>query len=205
MGMAAPAAWTSAMVRALPNDGTRHEVVDGELLVTPSPGRLHQRAVRELLLVLAPWVRDHRIGEAMLSPSDVELDARTMAQPDLFVNGLVEGKPPHDWNSGAPLLLVIEVLSPSTARADRITKRRRYQRAGIPEYWIVDTDARTIERWRPADERPEILSEALAWRPSPDGASLAIDLPDLFARMHGEPRRPATTLGRAPRQRRRLA
>jgi Uma2 family endonuclease len=78
------------------------------------------------------------------------------------------------------------VLSPSTARADRTIKRRRYQRAGVPEYWIVDPDARTVERWRPDDERPEVLSETIAWRPSPDVEPLAMDLPTLFARIHGE-------------------
>jgi len=82
--------------------------------------------------------------------------------------------------------LFVEVLSPSTARADRITKRIRFQRAGIPEYWIVDLDARSIERWRPADERPEILTESLSWQPLPAHPPLTIDLPACFARIHGE-------------------
>ena len=54
-------------------------------------------------------------------------------------------------------------------------KRRRYQRAGIPEYWIVDPDARVVERWRPSDERPEVASEILEWRPVADAPPLLLD------------------------------
>ena len=187
MGMAAsPTVWTAEMVRALPDDGNRYEVVDGELLVTPSPIERHQWAVSRLLIMLGVYVEAHRIGIALASPSDIELDREGLVQPDLFVKGLVDGRPVIGWNSGAPLLLFVEVLSPSTARADRITKRIRFQRAGIPEYWIVDMDARSIERWRPADERPEILTESLSWQPLPAHPPLTIDLPACFARIHGE-------------------
>jgi Uma2 family endonuclease len=109
-----------------------------------------------------------------------------MVQPDVFVQGLVDGRVSMGWNSGAPLLLVVEVLSPSTAKVDRTAKRRRFQRAGIPEYWIVDTDARVIERWRPEDTRPEVLAETISWQPVLAAAPLVIDLPLLFARAHGE-------------------
>jgi Uma2 family endonuclease len=178
--------WTAAAVRTLPDDGKRYEVVDGELLVTPSPTRDHQRIVGGLLVLLDPFVAATGLGEAVTSPSDVELDAHGLVQPDVFVQGLVDGRPGTGWNSGAPLLLVIEVLSPATARADRTVKRRRYQRAGVPEYWIVDTDARVVERWRPSDTRPEILAESLEWTTPGAAESLTIDLPTLFARMRGE-------------------
>ncbi len=98
----------------------------------------------------------------------------------------MEGQFAQGWNVGAPLLLVVEVLSPSTARADRTTKRQRFQRAGVPAYWIVDIDARTVERWRPDDERPEVLSESLSWGPTPESVPMTIHLPALFARVHGE-------------------
>jgi Uma2 family endonuclease len=186
MGMAASIPWTADMVRALPDDGNRYEVVDGELLVTPSPTYAHQRAVLQLAVPLHKYVHAHRVGEVLWSPADIELDARGLVQPDVFVQGLVEGRPAHGWNSGAPLLLAIEVLSPSTARADRTTKRQRFQRAAIPEYWIVDMDARTIERWRPEDERPAILSEVITWQPLAGAEPLRLDLPSLFARIHGE-------------------
>jgi Uma2 family endonuclease len=85
------------------------------------------------------------------------------------------------WSEVTSLLLAVEILSPSTARYDRIVKRRRYQRAGIPEYWIVDPDSRVIERWRPNDERPEVASEVLEWRPVAEAPPLLLDLPALFA------------------------
>ena len=178
--------WTADQVRALPDDGNRYEVVDGELLVTPAPARPHQRAVFLLQSLLDAHVRALGAGEALSSPADVELDPHGMVQPDIFVEGLVDGRLARTWNAGAPLLLVVEILSPSTARADRTTKRRRYQRAGIPEYWIVDLDARVVERWRPGDERPEVLGESIEWRPLPGADPLAIALPPLFSRIHGE-------------------
>jgi Uma2 family endonuclease len=186
MGMAAPIVWTADMVRALPDDGNRYEVIDGELLVTPAPAELHQRAAFRLALLLSPYVDVQRIGEVLLAPADIKLDTYGMVQPDVFVQGFVDGGPSKAWNTGAPLILVVEVLSPSTAKADRTTKRARFQRAGIPEYWIVDTDARVIERWRPEDVRPEVLADKISWQPLPSIEPLVIELPLLFARIHGE-------------------
>jgi len=186
MGMAAPVSWTAEMVRALPDDGNRYEVVDGELLVTTSPTRTHQKAVLLLASALDSYVGAMALGVAIVSPADIELDHEGLVQPDVFIEGLIDGRQAGTWNAGAPLLLVVEVLSPSTARADRTIKRRRFQRAGIPEYWIVDLDSRTVERWRPGDERPEVLSEHLSWRAAPDATPLDLDLATLFARIHGE-------------------
>ena len=157
-----------------------------ELLVTPAPSELHQRAVVTLVRLLADYADAQRFGEALASPADLELDPEGLVQPDVFVQGLVGGHLSRGWNTGAPLLLVVEVVSPSTARADRTTKRCRYQRAGIPEYWVVDFDARVIERWRPADERPEVLGEAITWQPHGAAQALTMDLAGLFARVHGE-------------------
>jgi len=64
-------------------------------------------------------------------------------------------------------------------------KRRRYQRAGVPEYWIFDLDARLVERWRPGDERPEVLSDRITWQPEAGIAALEINLPAFFARVLG--------------------
>jgi Uma2 family endonuclease len=94
---------------------------------------------------------------------------------------LVGGRRPRRWSDITRLLLAVEVLSPSTARADRTVKRRLFQRVGVPEYWIVDVEARLVERWRPGDARPEIVTDALAWQPEPAHAPLVIDLPTLFA------------------------
>src|SRR5437667_5908234 len=178
--------WTRDMVLALPDDGKRYELFDGELLVTPAPSVVHQQAVTALLERLLPYVRAHGIGKLLTSPADLSLDGEQLAQPDLFVAPLGSGPTPTRWEDVPNPILVIEVLSPSTARYDRVVKRRRYQRTGIPEYWIVDLDARAVERWGPEHERPEILDERLTWQPSPENPPLEIDLPALFREVWGE-------------------
>jgi len=75
----------------------------------------------------------------------------------------------------------VEVLSPTTARYDRQLKRRRYQRARIAEYWIVDLDARLIERWHPEDDRPEMASDRLVWTPDPNQRAFELDAAAYFA------------------------
>lgn len=87
--------------------------------------------------------------------------------------------------AGLPLL-VIEVLSPGTARADRFYKRRRYLQAGI-EYLIMDLDSRLVERWLPGAERPDILAEQVRWHPDGASAPFVLDLEPFFTRILGEP------------------
>jgi Uma2 family endonuclease len=175
------------MVRALPDDGKRYEVVDGELLVTPSPAWRHQRAIGGLYRILDRYVREHLLGDAIFAPAEIVFDERNLVEPDLFVVPLVEGAKPRDWAGVGRLLLAVEVLSPGTARRDRFTKRRLYQTRGVPEYWIVDLDARLIERWKPDHERPEILAETLGWQPDPGHPALELDLPAYFADVLEEP------------------
>jgi Uma2 family endonuclease len=178
--------WTVEMVRALPDDGNRYEVIDGELFVTPAPGVVHQRAVLELALLVAPYVRAHRIGEALIAPADVVVyGPHKFVQPDLFVVPLVNGAPMRAWAEVGRLLLAVEVLSPSTERTDRGRKRNLYKEKAVPEYWIVDTDERTIERWRPDDSPVELLTESVEWQPDRDVPPLVIDLPGYFDRAQG--------------------
>ena len=172
--------WTAEMVRSLPDDGNRYEVIGGELFVTPAPNFDHQRAVVRLLLRLAPFVDAHRLGHALLSPADIEFDEEDLVQPDAFVTPPIASRP-RRWSDVKTLLLAVEVLSPSTARADRTVKRRLFQRVRVPVYWIVDVEARLVERWRPGDERPEIVTDTLTWRPAPGVEQLVIDLPNLFS------------------------
>jgi Uma2 family endonuclease len=178
--------WTPDEVRALPADGHRYEVVAGDLLVTPAPSFSHQEATGLLLLALSTYLRRTSVGHAAVSPADLTPESGALVQPDVFVVGLVAGRRPRDWADIERILLAIEVLSPTTARADRTVKRRLYQRAGVPEYWIVDLEARLVERWRPGDARPEILTEVLEWLPEDGLEPLRIELPALFARATGE-------------------
>ena len=178
--------WTVEMVRALPDDGNRYEVIDGELFVTPAPNIVHQRAVVELLDLVRPYVKSHGIGEALVSPADVVVyGPRKFVQPDLFVLPLVNGAPIRAWTEVGRLLLAVEVLSPSTEHVDRGRKRTLYRDKAVPEYWIVDTAARAIERWRADDSPVETLTESLQWQPDPEGPPLSIDLPGYFDRVHG--------------------
>ncbi len=187
MGMPAVARhWTREEVLALPDDGNRYELVDGELLVSPSPRALHQYGVVELLLQIAPYVRVHRIGDLCIAPADLDFRTGQLLQPDLFVGRMVEGRPPREWDEYGIPLLVAEVLSPSTARQDRVTKRRLYQRSGVPTYWIVDLDARLVEVWSPGADRPGMTDQVLAWQPETEVLPLRIDLPAYFRTVWGE-------------------
>jgi Uma2 family endonuclease len=178
--------WTADDVRALPDEpGKRFECVDGELLVSPSPRLPHQSAVGYLYEELAAHAREHGIGAVFMAPGDIELDRFTLVQPDVFVLPLVDGRRPRTAEEIGQPLLFIEVLSPSTARHDRVVKRGRYQRAAI-EYWIVDLEARLLERWLPDTDRPYIHMESVTWSVS-DAPPLALALPPLFVDALGDP------------------
>ncbi len=178
--------WTREEVLALPDDGNRYELIDGELLVSPSPTWTHQRAVGKLFLLIAPFVEAHGIGTTLFSPADLNLQSGQLVQPDIFVAGMVGGKEPIGWSDFPVPLLIVEILSPSTARYDRITKRQRFQRSQVNEYWIVDVDYRRIERWRPDDREPEDVTGTITWQPGADGPVLTIDLDRYFAKVWRE-------------------
>jgi Uma2 family endonuclease len=172
--------WTAADLREIPDDRNRYEIIGGELFVTPSPSWGHQDLAQDLMVLIRPYLEAHRIGRILFAPADVELADDTVVQPDLFVVPLVAGKRPRSWKEVGRLLLVIEILSPGTARVDRTVKRLRYQREGVPEYWIVDGDSRIVECWRPGDDRPEILAERQEWQSDAALPALVIELPALF-------------------------
>jgi len=180
--------WTAEEVRALPEDGNRYELISGELVVTRSPRGIHQVMVFELSMRIHSFLERAGGGHVLVSPADISLGEDEVLQPDLFVYRTASGKHLRDWNDISELVVVIEVLSPATARYDRQLKRRRYQSARVPEYWIVDIDSRLVERWRPDDERPEILEERLTWKPAPGDATLDIELTELFAELWGDDR-----------------
>lgn len=175
--------WTLREVRALIDESPlatpRYELVEGELLVTPSPVSRHQMAVSRLLVALIAYCDAERVGKALTSPCDVELEEESLLQPDIFV------VPPAEWRrlgGGLPvreLSLAVEVLSPGSSRHDRVRKRPVYQR-NVPEYWIVDLDARLIERWRSEDERPALVTMSLEWRPDGAASPFVLDVERYF-------------------------
>jgi Uma2 family endonuclease len=173
--------WTAADLERLPDDGNRYEVVDGELLVTPAPSRYHQRAVTQLGADLIAYFGARGRFDVLVAPADVAFAEDSLVQPDVLVTPVPDAGAVSDEIRG--LLLAVEVLSPSSARADRQVKRRLYQREAVPEYWIVDLDARLIERWRPDDVRPEVAEAQLEWMPPGFDRPFVLDVADLFARV----------------------
>jgi Uma2 family endonuclease len=137
--------WTYQDYAALPDDGNRYEVLQGVLYLAPSPGRWHQKASALISYYLLVAVQFARLGEVYTAPFDVVLDPKNTVQPDVLVvlnehldrlteRGMV----------GAPDL-VVEIASPSTVRNDLREKMDAYASAGVPEYWVVNPDARTVE------------------------------------------------------------
>jgi Uma2 family endonuclease len=130
---------------ALPADGRRYELHEGELLVTAAPGLQHQRLVGELFVLLRQHVRAHGLGEVFVSPVDCILSETTVVQPDvIYLESARSSLASARGIEGAPTLAV-EIVSPSTDRLDRGAKLQLYARHGIPHYWTVDPEARSIE------------------------------------------------------------
>jgi Uma2 family endonuclease len=176
--------YTVDEVLALPDDGNRYELVHGQLLVTPAPSQRHQGVLACLLVRLHPYVAAHPdVAVAFFSPADIIWGPEEYVQPDLFV------VPTHevtgDWRDCRTLLLAVEIVSPSSARADRTTKRRLYQKRGVATYGIVDPDAALVEIWHPDDDRPEIVTDAVRWRVAPGADQLVIELRALFENLPG--------------------
>lgn len=191
MGMSAPPSarssaarrWTADEARALQDEARpfpRFECIDGELLVTPSaPRPAHYYVQMALFERVGAYVAAHQLGRAYIPPTDVTLEPDSTVQPDLYV---VPGWPParlRAWSEIERLLLAVEVLSPSTARYDRLTKRRYYARNRVPEYWILDADTRLVERSFP-DGRVEVIDDRFLWRPDGAREPFMLDLPAFF-------------------------
>lgn len=130
-----------------PDDGRRHELVDGEHLVTPSPVARHQAILQNLFLELGPRVRELGLGRLLLAPLDVILSDVDVVQPDLLFVSKAREAIVGDWVRGAPDLTV-EILSPGTRHQDETLKRDLYERHGVAEYWIVDPRAKSIKVYR---------------------------------------------------------
>ena len=129
---ATPFTWDD--LAEMPDDGYRRELVHGQLLVTPSPVWLHQRASMRLGGVLSQHCPAHL--EVLAAPFDWKRSERTVLEPDLLVVQRADFQP-HGWPTATPLL-VVEITSPSTAVTDRTLERAVYEEAGVPSYWLVD-------------------------------------------------------------------
>lgn len=131
----------------LPDDGRRYEIIEGDLVVTPSPGRSHQGTLGNINDLIRRHVRAHDLGELYFAPFDVILDEFTIVQPDLIVIGRERLGMLTDRGLEGPPSLVVEIVSPSSSRIDRVRKLHVYARFGVPSYWIVDPASRSIEAY----------------------------------------------------------
>lgn len=140
--------WTYEDYLLFPDDGNRHELIDGEHVMTPAPTTRHQRISARLLTVLENFLRQTRLGVVFAAPCDVVLSDVDVVEPDLLVistsrRGIITEKNIQ----GAPDL-VVEILSDSTRKTDEIIKRKLYEQYDVKEYWILDPDLETVKIYR---------------------------------------------------------
>jgi len=132
---------------ALPADGRRYEVHEGELAVTPAPSPKHQQVSLNLAFLLHEHLKTKGLGQVFYAPIDCILSDITIVQPDIvYIENARFGTVSARGIEGAPTL-VIEILSPSTVQIDRSVKFQLYARHQVPYYWIVDPDAQSIEAY----------------------------------------------------------
>ena len=151
MSSAQPArrTWTYGDLAALPDDQLRHELIDGEHFVSPSPNTTHQTISLNLVRLLLPYLDRHRLGEVFYAPFDVKLSMFTVLVPDLvYFTAERFARVVNEKHATAAPDLVVEILSPGTRRRDKGRKRAVYDREGVGEYWIVDPEARSVTALR---------------------------------------------------------
>ena len=136
-----------------PDDGKRHEIIDGEHYVTPSPNLRHQRLVKRLMFEIELYLEAKpSSGEVFLSPLDVVLSHWDVVEPDLLFVAGDQTEILTEKNIQGPPALVVEVMSKSTRKRDAQTKRRLFERTGVREYWLVDPELDTVQVFRPSPE-----------------------------------------------------
>lgn len=134
-----------------PDDGKRHELIDGDHYRTPSPSTKHQRISRKLLTALEGFLNQHHSGEVFAAPYDVVLSDLDVVEPDLLFVSTARAAIITEKNIQGTPDLVVEILSESTRKADEVIKRKLYQRHGVPEYWVIDPELETVKVYRISD------------------------------------------------------
>ena len=166
--------------RHFPDDGRRHEIIDGEHYVSPSPSTNHQNASRHIQFALYEQIERSGRGHVFNAPMDLELAPVDVVQPDLIV---VLDEQRHivlpSRIRGVPDLLV-EILSPSTSERDQTLKRKLYESHGVPEYWIVDVDEQVVHRFILDKGR---YGEAEDFHDTITFAGATVDLTDVWRRV----------------------
>lgn len=178
-----PRTLTYADLQAMPDDNHRHELLNGELFVSPAPKLRHQRLVVRLSTAFSVHIDGHGGGEVFIAPTDVVLSDINVVEPDLLFIADAQREILTEANIQGVPSLVIEVVSDS--RQDRVRKRDVYAQFGVPEYWIIDPEADRVEVYRLLEERvyakPQLFEpgDALTFDGLP---GFTLDLQKLFAR-----------------------
>ena len=170
--------WTVADLERLPDNGTRYEILHGELLVTPFPSNGHQGVSGRLFVRLSLWCTANT-GWACRTPGGVYIRETTWLEPDIAVYSAPEYSA-LPWREMPPPLLVVEVASPRTRRRDRHRKRPAYLAHGVREVWTVEEAERVIERWTAASEFPETSHDGITWAPDAALPPLVVTADELF-------------------------
>jgi Uma2 family endonuclease len=168
-----------------PDDGKRHEIIDGEHYVTPSPNTKHQVVVGNLYMALGSYLKIQSVGAVFLAPFDVVFSNLDVVEPDLLYISRARRSVLTDKHvRGAPDL-VVEILSPGTRKTDEITKRKLYERSGVQEYWIVDLVRDTMKTYRRTEgvfaRATELLAEHNDALTPPLFPGFSVTLTEIFA------------------------
>ena len=159
MAQTAPRKLTYDDLLALPDDGLRHELIDGEHYVAPAPNFRHQKVVVNFTLAVGNFVERHDLGVLLVAPFDVVFSPTDVVEPDLlFLSRERLGLATEQNIQGAPDL-VIEILSPSTRKRDQGVKRQLYERMGVREYWLADPARETVTVYRRAGQAFRLVAE----------------------------------------------
>ncbi len=167
-----------------PNDGKRHEIIDGDHYVTPSPNTKHQTVSFNLTVLVGTYLQHHPIGAVFTAPFDVVFSDLSVVEPDLLYISRERANILTDQHvRGAPDL-VVEILSPGTRKTDEVTKRKLYERFDVQEYWVIDPELETIKVYRRGDggfvRAAELAAEAGDIVTTPLLPECSISLAELF-------------------------
>ena len=143
-----------------PEDGMRHELIDGEHYATPAPIWRHQAISRNLIGMIWSYLQQHPIGHVFAAPFDVIFSNVDVVEPDVLYlsKQRIAQLEPSPWIKGAPNL-VVEIGSPGTRKRDETIKRRLYERFGVDEYWVIDPELDTIKLYRRTNNQYERVAE----------------------------------------------
>ncbi len=179
--------WTYEDYRQLPDDGNRYEIIDGRLYVTPSPSMIHQALSRRLKFVFYRLEQEGQ-GYIINAPADLLMPGADPVQPDLMFLTVEQRQQIRKHAVVGPPTLIVEILSPGTARVDRTVKLRKYAQCGVPHYWLLDAMSTTLEAFRLGPDGHYVVTASLGPGERYESEAfpgVVVDMDSLFADLPG--------------------